>query len=608
MKRILLALVLLLTPSFAWAQCTGVFPSATICGSVSGGVPGPVPTSALTGIAGGSNGQVQYNNAGVFGGLTNTQLTADINLATTSLPGALPAWPNNTTTFFRGDGTYAIPGYPVTALCGLTGAPTATQITACLNLFSSTLQGLVPASGGGTINFLRADGSFAAPPIASVDNLLSNVQWQLFSSVGFIPKYDYQATGTQPAVSCASFQITNNAPTFSCSNTGQVKAGDLVYVTASGSTNFWSFPGVGVLSCVSNNLFCINGLVTSVKVIQVVTNTSILVQAPLGGVSPGTSVASTLTPIGIGDLGTSTRGPDGWAKTSTLIVTPDDFAVNAYPGAYRPLLLVKGITGSETFCWNAPTSGTTYFGSTLPVFTGRTITFGAAVYQKIQGGANTWRLDINDSTGTTSSSNGTGTGAGGYQFLTSTRTIGSTATTLSMCLNTLGNAGDAYYLALPTAAFVPSMVQAQLHQNSHEIIRAVTHWNMALLTPLLSTFPSSALYGSCACYGWNNIDIEAVSVGQVHKSVSRILTKVEWYTTHVGASILTTNNANATYVTFGPEGITQVSGTTVAGGPAWWPVNYDGTIALYTLTSGLSGENLTTDMMDVDASLPTSVN
>jgi hypothetical protein len=40
---------------------------------------------------------------------------------------------------------------------------TATQLTAELNLFTPSLQGLVPASGGGTTNFLRADGTFAAP-------------------------------------------------------------------------------------------------------------------------------------------------------------------------------------------------------------------------------------------------------------------------------------------------------------------------------------------------------------------------------------------------------------------------------------------------------------
>jgi hypothetical protein len=33
-----------------------------------------------------------------------------------------------------------------------------------LNTFTSTLKGLTPPSGGGTTNFLRADGTWAAPP------------------------------------------------------------------------------------------------------------------------------------------------------------------------------------------------------------------------------------------------------------------------------------------------------------------------------------------------------------------------------------------------------------------------------------------------------------
>ena len=47
------------------------------------------------------------------------------------------------------------------------GAPedlTGTQATTLLDTFSSTLKGLAPASGGGTANFLRADGTWAAPP------------------------------------------------------------------------------------------------------------------------------------------------------------------------------------------------------------------------------------------------------------------------------------------------------------------------------------------------------------------------------------------------------------------------------------------------------------
>lgn len=40
---------------------------------------------------------------------------------------------------------------------------TATQTTAMLDTFTSAAKGLVPASGGGTVNFLRADGTFATP-------------------------------------------------------------------------------------------------------------------------------------------------------------------------------------------------------------------------------------------------------------------------------------------------------------------------------------------------------------------------------------------------------------------------------------------------------------
>src|SRR5882762_6667735 len=70
MKRFLLALTLLLAPVTAEAQCNGVFSPNTICGTVAGGIPGQVSTSVLTGVPGGINGQLQYNNAGVFGGYT----------------------------------------------------------------------------------------------------------------------------------------------------------------------------------------------------------------------------------------------------------------------------------------------------------------------------------------------------------------------------------------------------------------------------------------------------------------------------------------------------------------------------------------------------------
>jgi len=52
---------------------------------------------------------------------------------------------------------------------------TPTQVTADLNVFTTSLQGLAPASGGGTTNFLRADGTWAAPPGGGGSGTVTNV-------------------------------------------------------------------------------------------------------------------------------------------------------------------------------------------------------------------------------------------------------------------------------------------------------------------------------------------------------------------------------------------------------------------------------------------------
>lgn len=51
----------------------------------------------------------------------------------------------------------------VTAATGNVEDLTGTQATTLLDTFTSALKGLAPASGGGTTNFLRADGTWAAP-------------------------------------------------------------------------------------------------------------------------------------------------------------------------------------------------------------------------------------------------------------------------------------------------------------------------------------------------------------------------------------------------------------------------------------------------------------
>lgn len=114
MKKLLLAALLALLPSLASAQCNGVFPNNTACGNISGSgnLPRAIPlTSFPANAPGGIMGQIQINaGGGLFGGLTDAQATAR------------------------------------------------------MQVFTSILSGAVPASGGGTVNYLRADGTFAPPP------------------------------------------------------------------------------------------------------------------------------------------------------------------------------------------------------------------------------------------------------------------------------------------------------------------------------------------------------------------------------------------------------------------------------------------------------------
>lgn len=72
MKRFFLALALTLLPAVASAQCNGTFPNNTVCGNITGSanLPGPTPPSAFQGAAGGSNGQIQYNDSGSLAGAT----------------------------------------------------------------------------------------------------------------------------------------------------------------------------------------------------------------------------------------------------------------------------------------------------------------------------------------------------------------------------------------------------------------------------------------------------------------------------------------------------------------------------------------------------------
>jgi hypothetical protein len=438
------------------------------------------------------------------------------------------------------------------------------------------------------------------------------------------PNVRQNAAGTGPSspAVCPSFTTTNGQPTFTCTSTGDIKIGDIIAIASGPSFTtdalaFWGFPGPGLITCSQVQCQPTTGTTTSCtaqpttcyvmfsRVINIVANTSITVQAYFNGVSPATSSATWLYPITRGDNGSLGVSADGWTKASTLIAFPDDFSANAYPGAIRTLAMRKGVTGNE-FMQSA--AGV----SQVARFRGQTVTCGVVVNQKVQGGSGTWQAYIQDSAGTTYSSVGAGVSFGGYQFLPVTRTSVASITSWNFGVLTEGNAADVYDMALPTCFFGTSMVQAQLHQNSNERIRANGHCNPPILTPMIIEFNTGI---SAGAIGFTDIDLEAISGGCWHNSIGGVWTGIELSAPSANIEVLTGTSVGN--LTFGPKLYSTPSsgfsaatallplsntGTTILGG------SMGGTFIIFSGTSGWTPNSITFDFWDGEASSPSSIN
>lgn len=105
----------------------------------------------------------------------NTTVSGDITLNAAGVA----TIPNDTVTYAKMQNVSATSRFlgRITAGAGNTEELTGTQATTLLNIFTTSLQGVAPGSGGGTTNFLRADGTWAAPPGGAVgaNTALSNL-------------------------------------------------------------------------------------------------------------------------------------------------------------------------------------------------------------------------------------------------------------------------------------------------------------------------------------------------------------------------------------------------------------------------------------------------
>jgi hypothetical protein len=91
---------------------------------------------------------------------------------------------------------------------------TFTQATSALSVFTNALQGVVPASGGGTTNFLRADGTWS--PAGSVAAPTGSVQFNnsgVFGGFGLWDGFGVLSQGN--ATTAQTFRIYNTVDTIS---------------------------------------------------------------------------------------------------------------------------------------------------------------------------------------------------------------------------------------------------------------------------------------------------------------------------------------------------------------------------------------------------------
>lgn len=127
-----------------------------------------IPTDSLLGrdTAGTGNVETILLNATLSmdgaGNLQRAALTGDVTVPVGSNATTIA---NNAVTYAKMQDVTATSRFigRITAGAGDPEELTGTQATTLLDVFTSTLKGLAPASGGGTSNFLRADGNWAAP-------------------------------------------------------------------------------------------------------------------------------------------------------------------------------------------------------------------------------------------------------------------------------------------------------------------------------------------------------------------------------------------------------------------------------------------------------------
>lgn len=342
----------------AWAACVGAASSitglisagtnVTITGSGTGGSPYVINSSGGTGSPGGTSGQLQYNAAGAFGGVSTTTQGGTGVISVSNSPVVIGASPSVISLTGGAGGQ---------VLAWLNGIPTWTA-TSTLSTISGLLNLATQVTGNLSVNNLNGGTSASATTFWRGD------------STWAVP-FTLTTTGSSGA---ATFSAgTLNIPQYSGGGTGLATTSPtannqaLIY-NSSGAGSAYS---VGTTSVISANgitgsftVFNTGGLTNSVGLATI--NAGVL-GSPVNGAVPTSQATSTLYGTGIGgQLLTWNNGVPQWVA-STTYSAPLVFAAGNVTITNASAGVTGALTGTDWSTFNNKVGTARQMLTTYPV-------------------------------------------------------------------------------------------------------------------------------------------------------------------------------------------------------------------------------------------------